>query len=119
VTGHLPLLELPTRHFLTTENYYAAMPIILPDATQAIICRHTVTFDTLHEIEAVEQDQSGDPKALIVAPGNSHDGQKIVVIQTRSGGTHVNEGGYQTVGHMGLSSGNSFRCPPVVKCPLL
>jgi hypothetical protein len=81
---------------------------------QTIIGRSPVTLDTLHEIEPVEQDQSGDSKALIIALGNSQNRQKIVVVQSGPGGTHVNEGGDQSVGHIRLSSGDSFPSPTLL-----
>lgn len=75
------------------EDSQAAMPVVQSDAVQAIIGRRPVTLDTLHEIKPVEQHQPGNSQTLIVSLRNPYYRQKIIVIQSGSGRTHVHERG--------------------------
>jgi len=67
---------------------------------QAIIGRRSITFDKLYEIESVKQHQSGDTQMLIIASRNSHDRQKIIMVQSGPSRTYINERDNRSVGHI-------------------
>ena len=99
MTGHAPLRELPVGQFAVADNGDSAMPVIPLDAAQTIVGGGTVTLDTLHEIEPVEQDRAGNAEAGIIPSCSRHDRQQVLLVQSRPGGTHINEGGDRLAGH--------------------
>lgn len=91
VPSHVRLCKLSTRDFVVIEYGQAAMPVVQPDTMQAIIGHCPLAFDALHEVKPVEQYQPGNTQALIIALCHFHDRQKVILVQSRSGRTHVRE----------------------------
>ena len=83
-----------------TDNGHAAVTVVPLDAIQTLVGRCPITFDTLHEIEPVKQNQAGNTAARVVTLRRYLNRQQIFLCQARPGGTHINEGGDQSVGHI-------------------
>ncbi len=99
MTGHAPFGELSAGDFPVTDHGNAVVPAIQPDMMETIMGNGAITFQTLHEIQAVEQKQTGYSEALIIPLRHFHDRQKIFFGQAWPGIAYINKRSDKWEGH--------------------